>query len=382
MQRFEIFKPGSHTSAGGAALTFSEADLAATVAAYDPAKHEAPIVVGHPKDNHPAYGWVGKLEFADGALQVDPKEVDPAFAEMVQAGRFKKRSASFYAPDAKANPVPGVYYLRHVGFLGAQPPAVKGLRDVAFSDDGEVVEFSGGEGDSLVARMFSGLRDFLLVQFGQEKADQALPKFAIQDLERLAAEEAKVEDPNTQGGTLPAFTEESSMTPEQITALQAKADQADAMKASVDKLTADNAKLAADFSEAQTRLAAVDQAAQLATIKAGIEPLVREGKVLPAELDTLTSFAAALDDKAQTFSFGEGDKAKQISARALFMEQLRMRPKAVDFSERAGGASDETQPDSKALVQRARAFVDKSKAAGQIVSFTEAVDTVLAGKDQ
>ena len=49
---------------------------------------------------------------------------------MVRAGRFKKVSASFYTPDSPHNPVPGVYYLRHVGFLGAQPPAVKGLAPV------------------------------------------------------------------------------------------------------------------------------------------------------------------------------------------------------------------------------------------------------------
>ena len=53
---------------------------------------------------------------------------------MVAAGAFKKISASFYSPSSPQNPVPGVYYLRHVGFLGAQPPAVKGLRNPAFAD--------------------------------------------------------------------------------------------------------------------------------------------------------------------------------------------------------------------------------------------------------
>jgi len=39
--------------------------------------------------------------------------------------------------------VPGVYYLRHVGFLGAQPPAVKGLRPIELAE-GEpgVIHFS------------------------------------------------------------------------------------------------------------------------------------------------------------------------------------------------------------------------------------------------
>ena len=54
---------------------------------------------------------------------------------MVQAGRFKKRSASFYPPQAPNNPTPGKWYLRHVAFLGAQPPAVAGLKDIQFSED-------------------------------------------------------------------------------------------------------------------------------------------------------------------------------------------------------------------------------------------------------
>ena len=66
----QIFKPGTHTAMSGAVLAFSESDLAACAAAYDPAKHEAPLVVGHPKHDAPAYGWVKQLAFADGALIV------------------------------------------------------------------------------------------------------------------------------------------------------------------------------------------------------------------------------------------------------------------------------------------------------------------------
>ena len=143
----QIFKPGWHTAMSGAAQEFSEADLAATAAAYDPARHEAPIVVGHPVSDGPAYGWVKALAFADGRLEADPDQVDPEFAEMVAAGRFKKISASFYPPESPRNPVPGVFYLRHVGFLGAQAPAVKGLRQPEFADgdDGLTIEIDFSE---------------------------------------------------------------------------------------------------------------------------------------------------------------------------------------------------------------------------------------------
>lgn len=120
----QIFRAGTQTDASGRTLAFTAADLAATAAAYDPAKHEAPLVVGHPATNAPAYGWAEALTQADGALEATPHQVDAAFAEMVNSGRFKKISSSFWLPDAPGNPVPGVYYLRHIGFLGAAAPAL------------------------------------------------------------------------------------------------------------------------------------------------------------------------------------------------------------------------------------------------------------------
>ena len=48
-----IFRAGSHTAMQGQTISFGEADLAASAAAYDPAKHEGPIVVGHPAADAP-----------------------------------------------------------------------------------------------------------------------------------------------------------------------------------------------------------------------------------------------------------------------------------------------------------------------------------------
>lgn len=130
----EVFKPGHHTSMSGAEVSFSSGDLDAMAQSYDPTEHDAPVVVGHPKHDAPAYGWVKGLKFDGRTLKAELDKVDPAFAELVRAGRYRRVSASFYAPDAPTNPKPGSYYLRHVGFLGAQPPAVKGLKPVEFGD--------------------------------------------------------------------------------------------------------------------------------------------------------------------------------------------------------------------------------------------------------
>ena len=133
MDRIAIFKTGHHAATSGETLDATADYVRAIAAAYDPALHEAPVFIGHPKDNAPAYGWVRALTFDEGSgtLYADLAQVEPQFAALLADGRFKKRSASIYDPDHPNNPTPGKPYLRHVGFLGAQPPAVKGLADFA-----------------------------------------------------------------------------------------------------------------------------------------------------------------------------------------------------------------------------------------------------------
>jgi len=95
------------------------------VKTFDPAQHEPPVVVGHPQHDSPAFGWVHGIRkvIKNGVvvMEVKLKQVMPEFSQAVTAGRFKKRSAAFYK-DGR---------LRHIGFLGGMPPAIKGLADVA-----------------------------------------------------------------------------------------------------------------------------------------------------------------------------------------------------------------------------------------------------------
>lgn len=134
MKQLHAFKAGKRPDSNGTEVEITAADLAATARAYNPELHEAPLVFGHPSDGAPAGGWVQSVIAEGDDLFAIPHQVDPAFAEDVKSGRHKKISASFFLPDSPHNPTPGVFYLRHVGFLGAQVPAVKGLKPVEFSD--------------------------------------------------------------------------------------------------------------------------------------------------------------------------------------------------------------------------------------------------------
>ena len=139
----KLFKLGPAVAMSGHSFNFTAAQLAATAASYNTDLHAAPLVIGHPKLDDPKYGQIQALSFADGILSGAPANIDPAFAELVNSGRYDRVSASFYAPDSPSNPVPGVLYLRHVGFLGATPPGCKGLGAVSFAELEEgVIEFA------------------------------------------------------------------------------------------------------------------------------------------------------------------------------------------------------------------------------------------------
>ena len=115
-------------------------------------------------------------------------------------GKYKKISAAFYRPEHASNPSPGAFYLRHVGFLGAQPPIVKGLPTVQFADeaDYDTVEFSEADPWTWrsLGRMFRGLREHLIATSGLETADRVVPDYDVQALaeeaERLSQESRAV----------------------------------------------------------------------------------------------------------------------------------------------------------------------------------------------
>jgi len=129
-----ILKPGTFTDVRGTRVTFSRADLAEIAASYDAAADPAPLVVGHPTIDAPAYGWVGRVELVGDELRAHPSEIAPAFAEAVAAGHYRKVSPQLYPPRHPGNPTPGRWHLQHVGFLGGAAPAIKGLGTVAFSE--------------------------------------------------------------------------------------------------------------------------------------------------------------------------------------------------------------------------------------------------------
>lgn len=371
MHTLEIFRAGRHVSASGEEIEFSAADLDAAARAYDPAKHEAPIVIGHPATDAPAYGWVKRLEHAGGILRAGADQVDPQFAELVRKGRFKHVSASFYRPGSKSNPVPGVYYLRHVGFLGAQPPAVKGLRPAAFAEgeDG-VVEFSDfglGETASVLRR----LREWIIAKFSLEDADQAVPDYSISAIETAAR------GPD-QSSSISSYSEKEKENRMKLEELAAREQKLREEQEALERRKAEQERAAAEFAEREKRLRDKEQAAMKRETEDFVERLVREGRVLPAFRDGLVAYLCGVPD-AGVIEFGEGDKKQCVPAKDWLRDYLAKQPKIVEFAEIASGKAQDIPDDPAKIAERALEYQEEERKKGRVIALSDAVRHITGG---
>lgn len=212
-KRIEVFKPGVFTPMVGDPVAFSAADLSAIAQEYDHVKAPAPIVVGHPKTDSPAYGWARTFSWDDKAqrLFAEPEKLLPAFEDAVRAGSYKKISLALFRPDAPNNPKPGKWYPKHIGFLGGAAPAVPGLAPVEMAaDDANVVSIEFGDGAFVdVASLFRGLRDWIIEKNGRDEAERVLPNWTIEWIEQAARRD------DDDRGLSPAYSENPEMSKEQ-----------------------------------------------------------------------------------------------------------------------------------------------------------------------
>lgn len=133
MPTIEIMRAGTHVSSNGMPITFSADDLKMAAIAYAPERKRAVLTLGHPSDNQPDLGTIDKLSLVGNRLFAHVSKPSKLAVDLVRAKRYNHVSASFNGPLAPDNPMPGTWYLRHVGLLGAVPPAVRGLAPLEFA---------------------------------------------------------------------------------------------------------------------------------------------------------------------------------------------------------------------------------------------------------
>ena len=371
MKPFEIFRTGDHRTSAGAAFAADAALLQDIADNYNASVSEAPIVVGHPKTDAPAYGWIESFSVDGDRLVAHPRQVEAQFAQMVEDGRFKKRSISLYPPTAASNPVPGTHYPRHVGFLGAAAPAISGLRDVEFAA-GETVEIAV----EFAAPTAHRPADFM-AEDGLRDIERGLSAFqsmiwALKSFLKIGKPEPD-DAAFTAAQPGPATPAHRAPAPRTITApvKETHVDTADFQQAT-QKLDADRAALDRDRTEFAAQVAASRKVEDAALV----DGLVEQGRIAPGARDGIVDFMATLDaDDAVEFSQGK-DTVNQ-TPRDWFRDLLGTTKPVIDFSEATadpdGGA---VVTDPAAIARQAQEFQAERAAKGVEISMSEAVATV------
>ncbi len=308
------FKAGTHYDTQGRKHVFTDADVREIVESYDPALHEAPLVIGHPKTDSPAFGRVKSLELNDGFLDATPDKVVPEFADWVNKGLWNRISIAVWGRNQPGNPKPGKFYLRHIGYLGGTPPAVAGLPVASFAAGDDVIEFADWNGLA-IAGLFRRIKNWLIDKEGQEKADQVIPEYDIEGIQLRAAEKdamhagAAYAQPQNEATTM--------MTAEEIRRKDEEQKRRDA-----------------ELAEREKRLKADEDRRRNETIAARVGSAVKAGKLLPRDAEPAVAFAASLD-AAATIEFGQGAAREKKPSAEWFLSFLESLPVRVDFHERA-----------------------------------------------
>jgi hypothetical protein len=289
----------------------------------------------------------------------------------VKAGAYKKVSASFYPKDHPNNPTPGVYALRHVGFLGAQPPAVKGLKPTEFAEEADCIEIELDFAEEQAA----GQSEW---KFPSAEPTTPQPTTAENPAEpsSLPSGAAAAADGIPEGSTH-SQPETTTVTPEEKAALEAH-----------------NAQLQADLDASRAAINAQAAAANTAAHAAFAEKLVGEARITAAEAPLLVATLDHLEpptvagERAALVEFGEGEAKKPMAE--VFKAFLQSLPKRVEFGEQAGrdrAATGEKSNDTSVqyaegtpqesidLDTRIRAYAKANK-----LSYAEATMAVVAAR--
>ena len=364
-KRIQIFRAGRQRTRAGESIEFTEADLARTAAAYDPAKSEAPIVVGHPKTDAPAFGWVKKLIAEGGGLTAEVDQLNPEFAEAVKSGTYKHVSAAFYSPTNPANPAQGSYYLRHVGFLGAQPPAVKGLAPVEFAAEGADVE---------AELEFSEEAENAGAAHCEEAAGKAPePQPESEEAAKAPGAEADLSPQPTDGENIfyrGQFNRFAGLSPQPALHSGEGEPENDAQADKSAELSAREAALA-DREKALLAREAALQAEEAARKRADAvsfaEGLASEGRILPRDRSGVVELLLALPTAPLEFAEGQSEAPDK-----WLRDFLSRIPKQIEFSELSAPAAQSAESTIEARAAAIRKRVEEARKQGRSISYDEA----------
>lgn len=318
-QWVEIFRAGYHEDSRGVGRSFSTDDLDQIIANTQ-SGNPVPHVITHNELYSPfAYARSSQFRRVGEVLEARMDGIEPQFAELIKSGRLYERSIRLL-PIAT-----GGWKVGHIAWLGAEPPAVEGLKPVQFNSGMQSIDFN-----------FKGA--------------PAVPE----------ANPTPNQNSGASGGITTA--------------------QLEVAKAEVAKVV--RAEVTAEFSARENALKAelkLERDKQRRSQwENKIEAAKREGRLTPAQSEGLCEFAMSLpSDSVMEFSRAGNGKSEtvKLSAEQWFTDFMASLPKQVALSTTPSTSSvdavDDT--DSEAIAAKALEYQRAQADKGVVVSVSAAV---------
>lgn len=152
MKGVELFKVGKWTDSLGRPVNADNKFIDEIVTNFNSLNtvpgFNVPIKLGH-NDNvgEPAFGWVSDVRNESGVLTADFADMDPAIVDLISKRRYNTVSIEL-APTVKYEGKTFQNVLSGVALLGAEWPAVKGLKPLSaskFAESGETIRLGQEE---------------------------------------------------------------------------------------------------------------------------------------------------------------------------------------------------------------------------------------------
>jgi len=346
----EIFSAGKHKDSSGDEDEWDDDDLDEIEKNYAAQKSTkpAPLVLGHPSDlvsSSPAYGWMEDVKHVGDKLVGKFGQLNKSFIDALKNGSYKSRSISLY-PDNT---------VRHVGWLGAQQPAIAGLQPLSFEENKPFHTYSFTEEltmDKAVDTVVQPVAEiealkqengFFKKLFNMFKVDvqnfSEVTNGEATNKSSVAKEDGKElsEKADVKAGdaTNDANVKRETPDPKTTDAMQEKSKEVIAAeKNEANAMAEENMKLKAKVTSLESELEALKKSLEnklsAASNRTFCEQLVSEGRLRPADLDaTLENLEArAYIDSSRNFSEEMAD-----SSVAQYKTHLKDMPKVVEFGE-------------------------------------------------
>ena len=334
----------------------------------------APMVIGHPKTDAPAYGWIQDLKREGNVLSVKGGNLHDEFAEGVEKGLWPNRSIRI-GKGADG------FYLKHIGFLGAVPPAIEGMDAIynAATDDECFDYASDSYTPNSLSRMMHRLREFIINKFDVETADTVFPDYEIESMSEHANQlrDEDKDTPTSYSQQEPTKTGDEPMT--QFSQEQLD----DAVEKAVEKAKEDaGAEFSQKEKDHETELTAERNKRLSVEFSKKITGWIDGGKVLPSQTEGMSEFMMQLSDADEAnFEFSAGEKGKEekikVSPLKWFSDHMKSMGKQIDFKESDAGNSDGVDgvdgDDAQAIANAAIEFQKEQSDKGITVSVSQAV---------